>query len=78
VVVMFFCYPRDRLGSGALRRELLEEHWSSMDQCTSKLIARGPTYAGGTVTGSVHVATCRIHRGSLRRPFLGTIMKVDA
>ena len=53
--MMFFCYHRDRLGSGALRRELLEEHWSYMDQYTSELIARGPTYAGGTVTGSVHI-----------------------
>ena len=46
--MMFFCDHRDRLGSGARRRELLEEHWSYMDQYTSKLIARGPTYAGDT------------------------------
>ena len=32
----FFCYHRDRLGSGALRRELLEEHRSYMDRYTSE------------------------------------------
>ena len=53
--MMFFCYHRDRLGSGALRRELLEEHWSYMDRYRSELIARGPTYVGDAVTGSVHI-----------------------
>ena len=53
--MMFFCYHRDRLGAGALRRELLEEHRSYMDQYTSELIARGPTYAGDT--GSQEVFT---------------------
>jgi len=51
----FFCYHRDRLGSGALRRELLEEHGSYMDRYASEMIARGPTYADDTVTGSVHI-----------------------
>ncbi len=51
----FFCYHRDRLGSGALRRELLEEHRSYMDRYATEMIARGPTYADGTVTGSVHI-----------------------
>ena len=55
VAMEFFCYHRDRLGSGALRRELLEEHWSYMDRYASELIARGPTYADDTVTGSVHI-----------------------
>lgn len=51
----FFCYHRDRLGSGALRRELLEEHRSYMDRYATEMIARGPTYADDTVTGSVHI-----------------------
>ncbi|MFH8452818.1 YciI family protein [Streptomyces fungicidicus] len=53
----FFCYHRDRPGSLALREELLEEHWSYMDQYASELIARGPTFAeeGETPTGSVHI-----------------------
>jgi uncharacterized protein len=28
----FFCYHRDRPGSGALRDELLEAHWTYMDR----------------------------------------------
>jgi uncharacterized protein YciI len=53
----FFCYHRDRPGSLALRYELLEEHWSSMDRYASEMIARGPTLAGDgdTSTGSVHI-----------------------
>jgi hypothetical protein len=53
----FFCYHRDRPGSGELRDELLEEHWSYMDRYAAELIARGPTLAGDrdTATGSVHV-----------------------
>jgi uncharacterized protein YciI len=53
----FFCYHRDRLGSVALREELLEEHWSYMDRYARALIARGPTFAsdGETPTGSVHI-----------------------
>ncbi|MFF9810017.1 YciI family protein [Streptomyces coeruleorubidus] len=53
----FFCYHRDRPGSLALREELLEEHWSYMDQYAKELIARGPTFAddGETPTGSVHI-----------------------
>ena len=27
----FFCYHRDRPGSGALREALLEAHWTYMD-----------------------------------------------
>ncbi|MFG3532297.1 hypothetical protein ACGF8B_37050 [Streptomyces sp. NPDC047917] len=30
MVMEYFCYHRDRLGSLALRRELLEEHWFYM------------------------------------------------
>ncbi|MFE2102797.1 YciI family protein [Streptomyces sp. NPDC059468] len=53
----FFCYHRDRVGSGALREELLEEHWSYMDRYATEMIARGPTFAddGETPTGSVHI-----------------------
>ena len=53
----FLCYHRDRPDSGALRDELLEEHWSYMDRYATQLIARGPTLAddGDTATGSVHI-----------------------
>src|ERR1700729_409692 len=53
----FFCYHRDRPGSVALRDELLERHWSYMDQYEAELIARGPTLTddGETATGSVHI-----------------------
>ncbi|MGN9762127.1 YciI family protein [Streptomyces sp. SD31] len=53
----YFCYHRDRAGSITLREELLEEHWSYMDQYAKELIARGPTFAadGETPTGSVHI-----------------------
>ncbi|WP_329235049.1 YciI family protein [Actinoallomurus sp. NBC_01490] len=51
----FFCYHRDRPGSMALRHGLLEEHWSYMDRYEKELIARGPTFAGDTLTGSVHI-----------------------
>lgn len=51
----FFCYHRDRAGSGALRRELVEEHWSYMDRYADQLIARGPTTVGDVATGSVHI-----------------------
>ncbi|MFD5633260.1 YciI family protein [Streptomyces sp. NPDC127077] len=53
----FLCYHRDRPGSGPLRDELLEKHWSYMDQYAKEMIARGPTLAddGDTATGSVHI-----------------------
>jgi uncharacterized protein YciI len=52
----FFCYHRDRPGSGALRDELLEAHWTYMDRYEKELIARGPTFADDdTATGSVHI-----------------------
>ena len=53
----FFCYHRDRPGSGALRDALIEQHWSYMDGFERELIARGPTLTpdGETATGSVHV-----------------------
>ena len=53
----FFCYHRDRPGSVALRKELVEQHWSYMDRFAAEMIARGPTFAddGETPTGSVHI-----------------------
>ncbi|MFD7417431.1 YciI family protein [Kitasatospora purpeofusca] len=53
----FLFYHRDRPGSLPLRDELLEEHWSYMDQYTKEMIARGPTLTddGDTPTGSVHI-----------------------
>jgi uncharacterized protein len=53
----FICYHRDRVGSTALRDELLEEHWSYMDRYATQMIARGPTLTddGETATGSVHI-----------------------
>jgi uncharacterized protein YciI len=53
--VEFFCYHRDRPGSVRLRGELLEEHWAYMDRYATEMIARGPTLAGDTPTGSVHI-----------------------
>jgi uncharacterized protein YciI len=56
VVMEFFCYHRDRPGSGALREALLEAHWTYMDHFEQELIARGPTFADDdTATGSVHI-----------------------
>jgi uncharacterized protein len=52
----FFCYHRDRLGSMHLRMELVEKHWSYMDQFAAKMTARGPTFTDDeTPTGSVHI-----------------------
>ena len=53
----FLCYHRDRVGSAALRDELLEAHWSYMDRYAAEMIARGPTLTddGETATGSVHI-----------------------
>ncbi|WP_028799791.1 YciI family protein [Streptomyces sp. 142MFCol3.1] len=53
----YFCYHRDRPGSLTLRDELLEAHWSYMNQYAKEMIARGPTLAddGDMPTGSVHI-----------------------
>lgn len=53
----FFCFHRDRPGSGVLRDELVEDHWAYMDRYAEQLIARGPTLTddGETATGSVHI-----------------------
>ncbi len=50
----FICYHRDRVASGALRRELLENHLTYMDQYSQEMIARGPTSSGDVFTGSCH------------------------
>jgi uncharacterized protein YciI len=53
----FFCYHRDRSDSAAQRDELLEAHWSYMDQYAKEMIARGPTLTSDreVATGSVHI-----------------------
>jgi uncharacterized protein len=55
----FFVYSRDAPGTAALRddEELLEEHWSYMDEFAESMIARGPTLGPDreTATGSLHV-----------------------
>jgi uncharacterized protein len=55
--VEYFFYCRDRPGSMALRDELIEQHWSFMDQYAGAMIARGPTLTadGSAATGSVHI-----------------------
>jgi len=36
--------------------QMVEQHWSYMDQFAATMIARGPTFASnGTLTGSVHI-----------------------
>ncbi|NYI76792.1 YciI family protein [Nocardioides panzhihuensis] len=52
----FFCYHRDRPGSTPLRTQMVEEHWTYMDQYAATMIARGPTFTSDeTLTGSVHI-----------------------
>jgi len=51
----FFCFQRDRPGSGPLRLELLDKHWSYRDRYASEMIARGPAFVGDAITGSVHI-----------------------
>jgi uncharacterized protein YciI len=55
----FFVYSRDAPGARALRddEELLEAHWSYMDQFARSMIARGPTLGADhvTATGSLHI-----------------------
>jgi uncharacterized protein len=55
--VEFFVYGRDRPGSGPLRAELAEAHWSFMDSYADAMIARGPTLTADrtAATGSVHL-----------------------
>ncbi|MFI1993655.1 YciI family protein [Actinoplanes sp. NPDC020271] len=53
--VEFLCYHRDRAGSGDLRLALREQHWAYMDRFADRMIARGPTFDGETLTGSLHI-----------------------
>jgi uncharacterized protein len=55
--VEYFVYCRDRPGSGTLRAELTEAHWSFMDGYSDGMIARGPTMTTDrkTATGSMHI-----------------------
>jgi len=56
MAIEYFCYHRDRPGSAALRDQLIEAHWSYMDEYADQLIARGPTFTDDeTPTGSVHI-----------------------
>jgi uncharacterized protein YciI len=54
--VEYFFYCRDKPNSGALRKQIVETHWSFMDAYASAFVARGPTLAeDGTQTGSMHI-----------------------
>ncbi|MFB9443619.1 hypothetical protein Dvina_35130 [Dactylosporangium vinaceum] len=55
--MMYFVYCIDRVGSAALRDELVEAHWAYMDGFADRLYARGPTLTDDleTATGSIHV-----------------------
>jgi hypothetical protein len=53
----YFFYCRDKPGTGELRMQLLEAHWSFMDDYADGMIARGPTLTedGLGATGSLHI-----------------------
>jgi uncharacterized protein len=53
----YFIYCRDKPGTGALRDELTEAHWSFMDAYAGAMIARGPTLTPDrtAATGSMHI-----------------------
>ena len=53
----YFFYCRDKPGTGELRMQLVEAHWSFMDDYADGMIARGPTLTedGLTATGSLHI-----------------------
>jgi uncharacterized protein len=55
--VEWFFYCRDRPGTGTLREELAEAHWSFMDGYAGAMIARGPTLTADRTeaTGSMHL-----------------------
>jgi uncharacterized protein len=55
--VEYFIYCRDKPGTGTLRDELAEAHWSFMDRYADAMIARGPTLTPDrtTATGSMHM-----------------------
>ena len=52
----YFFYCRDKPNSGALRKQIVETHWSFMDAYASSFVARGPTLnEDGAQTGSMHI-----------------------
>ncbi len=53
----YFFYCRDKPGTAAERKAIVEEHWSFMDQYANSMIARGPTVTddGAAITGSMHM-----------------------
>ena len=53
----YFFYCRDKAGTGVIRKQLVETHWSFMNAYASKMSARGPTVEedGVTQTGSMHI-----------------------
>jgi uncharacterized protein len=55
--VDYFIYCRDKPGTGPLREELAEAHWSFMDRYAGAMIARGPTLTADRTeaTGSMHM-----------------------
>jgi uncharacterized protein YciI len=55
--VEYFVYGRDRPGSGTVRDETGEAHWSFMDRYADVMIARGPTLTEdrAAATGSMHI-----------------------
>jgi uncharacterized protein YciI len=57
----YFFYCRDVADSRALRKRIVETHWSFMDGYADAMIARGPTLADDwmTQTGSMHIVDLR-------------------
>lgn len=53
----YFFYCRDNPGTGALRKQSEEEHWTFMDAYASGFVARGPTMTddGTAQNGSMHI-----------------------
>ena len=53
----YFFYCRDKPNSGALRKQIVQTHWSFMDAYSSAFVARGPTLTedGASQTGSMHI-----------------------
>lgn len=52
-----FVYCRDKPDTGGIRKAVLEEHWSFMDDYDDSMIARGPTLNldRSAPTGSMHI-----------------------
>jgi uncharacterized protein YciI len=73
--VPYFFYGRDLPGTGKLRRQTMERHWSFIDSYAEQLIARGPTLSApdGEMTGSMHLVDLpdsqAAHVFAFREPF---------